>query len=35
MLDKIKLFYASNKTISNVVLVAVAGLLAYKLFKKK
>jgi predicted negative regulator of RcsB-dependent stress response len=35
MLDKIKLFYAKNKTIANVVLVALAGLLAYKLFKKK
>lgn len=35
MLDKIKLFYATNKTISNVVLVALAGFLAYKLFKKK
>lgn len=35
MLDKIKIFYANNKTIANVVLVALAGFLAYKLFKKK
>ncbi|TCN55492.1 hypothetical protein EV142_106181 [Flavobacterium circumlabens] len=35
MLHKIKLFYANNKTIANVVLVALGGFLAYKLFKKK
>ena len=35
MLDKIKLFYSGHKTIVHVVLVAVAGFLAYKLFKKK
>lgn len=35
MLDKIKLFYANNKTVANVALVALAGFLAYKLFKKK
>lgn len=34
MLDKIKLFYANNKIIANVVLVALAGFLAWKLFKK-
>ena len=35
MIDKIKIFYANNKTIENVVLVALEGLLSYKLFKKK
>ena len=35
MLDKIKKYYEEHKTISNVVLVALAGFLAYKLFKKK
>lgn len=35
MLEKIKTFYSENKKVANIVLIALAGFLAYRLFKKK